>query len=423
MIDRSRLALFLAPRLWLGGAIGIALWLAWIISVVTGGGTYDRFGQLVCTDHLAFYSAARMIRDGRAGEIYDLPTIAYVQVELVGDRWHGKYEAYRNPPFYALLYSPTVRLPYLTSAFLWFGLSILTTVAAVVLILRRVELEAIGWAMCFPPTFFALTYGQNTPLSLLILAITYRMMAADRLLPAGMVAGLLVFKPTLLIGLAVWALFDFRRLGKCAIGVVMTVTVLVGGSYALIPEAWNGFRESLVSNASFDQMDWWKNLTPRAFWRVLVGANRLATVLWILTVLPVLPGAWFTVRRFRDHPQRVPILFALSIPLTLWLSPHALIYEWQLYLIPAMILATSLPSHRERWLLLFAGIFLLSLVGPPLTQVQLMGLPWALHLVVPIAGWIGYMAMKWAAEPALPLEAVSPSQQNGMSHRNGQSIP
>lgn len=423
MIDRSRLTLFLAPRLWLGWAIGIALWLAWMVSVVTGGGTYDRFGQLVCTDHLAFYSAARMIRDGRPGEIYELPAIAYVQVELVGERWHGKYEAYRNPPFYALLYAPTARLPYFTSAFLWFGISILTTVAAVVLILRRMDLEALGWAIGFPPTFFALTYGQNTPLSLLILAMTYRMLVADRLLLAGMVAGLLVFKPTLLIGLAVWALFDFRRLGKCALGVVITVAVLVGGSYALIPEAWNGFRESLASNASFDQMDWWKNLTPRAFWRILVGANPMATFMWIITLLLGLLGAWFAVRRFHDHPQRVPILFAMSIPLTLWLSPHALVYEWQLYLIPAMILITSLPLHRDRWLLLFAGMFVLSLAGPPLTQIQLKAWPGALHLVVPIAGWIGWTAMKWAAEPALPLEAVSPSPQNDVSHRNGQSFP
>lgn len=172
----DRAAEFLAPRLWLAWATGGILWLAWLCSVVLGGGQYDRFGQLVCTDHLAFYSAAVMIREGRAGEIYDNATLAERQIELVGESWRGKYEAYRNPPFYALLYVPTAGLPYVASAAIWAVISLACLVAGVHLLGPERPWRTTAWVFCFFPTFCAISYGQNTAMSFCVLALVYRLL-------------------------------------------------------------------------------------------------------------------------------------------------------------------------------------------------------------------------------------------------------
>jgi hypothetical protein len=390
---------FLRERFWLGGAVGGALWLAWLVSIVTGGGTYDRFGQLVCTDHLAFYSAARMIGDGQADAIYDLPSIALKQIDLVGERWRGKYEAYRNPPFYALLYRPTAYLPYVASAAIWTAISLLATFCCVRLLAE--ERHGVAFALClgFPPTFFAVAYGQNSPLSAVVLSATFIAMRRKRYFLAGCVAGLLSFKPTLLIGLAVWCLFDIRRLWPCAVGVVATVASLCGASWLIVPEAWAGFLHSLSSNAAFDQMDWWKNLTPRSFWRILLGPNVASQSLTIITLLHAVLTTWYVSRRWKDHPDRDAILFAMSIPLTLWLSPHALLYEWHLLIVSGLLLWRFVPSQRTAWSVAIAALFVLSLVGPPLTQFQLKWLPYAFHLVVPAFGMLTWWALR-RLEPA-----------------------
>ena len=391
----NRAADFLNERLWLGWAAGGALWLAWIVSLVLGGGQYDRFGQLVCTDHLAFYSAARMIRDGQSAEIYDNAAIQQKQIELVGERWNGKYEAYRNPPFYAQLYVPTANLPYVASAAIWSVISFVAIALGIVLLGAERPGRALLWTLSFYPTFCAISYGQNTPLSFLVFALAYRLMKSPvrgSYFFAGMIAGLLAFKPTLLIGLLVWSLFDIRRLWPCLVGAAVTISALSLGSYLVIPDAWTAFVASVKENAAFDQMDWWKHVTPRGFWRLLFGPHDAVGPLSITTA--VLGIGWFAVVWKRAKSELEPC-FGAVIALMLWATPHALIYEWLLLAIPAVLWWKSLPQARSRMVVAFTVIFVASLLGPPLTQFQLGQFGYAVHPCVLAFGWIGWESLKW----------------------------
>src|SRR5262245_42061440 len=100
----------LRSRLWIGVCVGVAVWLTWVGSLVLGaqkhGPWRDHEGSLICADHIAFYSAARLIREGRPEVIYDHQKIAEYQATLVSGDWWRTVIAYRNPPFYALLYLP-----------------------------------------------------------------------------------------------------------------------------------------------------------------------------------------------------------------------------------------------------------------------------------------------------------------------------
>lgn len=379
----------------LGWVLGGAVWLAWIVSIGLGGGHYDYFDQLVCTDHLAFYSAARMIRDGQSAEIYNHAAIQQKQIELVGARWSGKYEAYRNPPFYALLYMPTANSPYGTSAVIWSVVSFFAVAGGIVVLGTERPWRTLPWTMSFYPTFCAISYGQNSPLSFLILAMVYRLMTSSlrhSFFLAGMGAGFLAFKPTLLIGLFVWTLFDIRRLWPCLAGAAVTITALCFGSYIVAPEAWAAFVASLKSNTSFDQMDWWKHVTPRAFWRLLLGPNTLAEGLAAANML--LGMGWFAVVVNRVNGN-VTGLFGAAVALTLWASPHALIYECLLLVIPAILWWKEYPAARSRMQLAFAVLFTMTLLGPPLAQFQLKQFGFAMHPTVITFGWIGWESLKW----------------------------
>ena len=111
-------ASWLRERRWAGWAVGAFVWLFWLGSLAVGGWTHDAEGQLFGPDHIAFYSAARLIRDGRGADIYKPDVLGREQYEIAGGRLPGIF-GYRNPPFYARLYVPTTHLSYYASFVVW----------------------------------------------------------------------------------------------------------------------------------------------------------------------------------------------------------------------------------------------------------------------------------------------------------------
>jgi alpha-1,2-mannosyltransferase len=406
----------------LAAVAGVVVWAAWLVSLAPGGWRYDIAGLPVSVDHLAFYSPARMIRQGHEGAIYDhVQLLEYQRSLFPPGRW-DKFEAFRNPPFYALLYYPTAGLPYWASAWVWnvVGLACLLLGLHWLLSGDRGQetgdskdnplgcrppvprplapAKAAGWALTFMPVFAAVSYGQNSLLSFAVLCGTYRLLAAGRPFAAGLAAGLLWFKPPLLLGMVVWGLLDLRRLWPAALGVVVTGGVLTLGTYPLLPGAWEGFRQTLAENAGFAAFDWWKMHNPRSFWRLLLpGTGQLATALWLMSAGL---GLWGFVQVWRRRDD-LPALFGAAVLLTLWTSPHTMIYEWSLAVIPAVLWWNYLPRHRPAWRVLFAVGWVGLFVGTDLGRaqdwlVQRFGIapPVIVQVSVPLLGWAGWRAVR-----------------------------
>jgi hypothetical protein len=322
--------------------------------------------------------------------------VSEYQAGLFPGRW-AALEAFRNPPFYALLYLPTAGLSYPASAWIW------TAVSAVALGLGVRWLgggwAATGWALTGVPVFAAFNYGQNSLLSFAILAASYRLLSRDHRFAAGLVAGLLWFKPPLLLGLVIWGLLDLRKLWPAAVGVVVTGAVLTLGSYPLLPDAWRGFVGSLPANAAFNNFDQWKVHTPRAFWGMLLpGVAGWPTVLWVVTAAA---GVAAFVRVWRANRDDVPVLFGASTLLMLWVSPHALIYEWAVAVVPAVLWRHARPDLRGRWLVLFAAAWAVLFVSTDAGMVQnwvqkRLGVehPVIVQISIPVVGWVGWRAMR-----------------------------
>lgn len=397
---------WLRPKLWVGLVVGAVSWIVWLISLALGGWYKDSERQLIGADHLAFYHAAKLIRDGQQHRIYSYPELSAerYQQQLVGWGWGGEsnaFEAYRNPPFYALLYLPTTGLSYYGSFVVWtlIGFALL----AITVRLLRPERPAMAfvWALAFFPVFATVSFGQNTLISLAVFAGVYRLLSADRPFAAGLVAGLLWFKPQLLLGLFVWWALDLRRCWKCFLGVGATGALLAAVSWLVVPGASQAFVDTLRTNAGFSGFGMWNVVNPKAFFALLLpGAPYLHWPLAVVCAFVSFGVAWW-VKRKSGGP--VAVMFPVAVFLSLWASPHALIYEWTLLVAAAVVLWERLPGSRDVWLTLFALAWAALAATSALTITQIRyGFLVVVQAGVVVLGIVGWLA---AAELARPRNA------------------
>ena len=385
---------WLRDRLFFGAVIGAVAWVVWLGSLAVGGWYKDAEGTLLGADHLAFFHAACLIGEGRQGDIYNYLRLSEegYQKSLIGWDWHG-YEAYRNPPFYALLYLPTTGLSYYTSFLIWTAVSFALLALAIGLLKPQRPIRAFLWSLAFYPVFATISFGQNTLISLAIFAAVYRLLESDRRLAAGLVGGLLWFKPQLLVGLLIWWGLEPRRYLRSWIGLTMTGLALAALSALALPEASQAFLDSLRTNVRFSGEKMWNKHTPKAFFEMLIPGLP-SSVYWAIAVGVVAASVAVTWRVAKRTGAPVAVMFPIAVFLSLWASPHALIYEWALLVAAGIVLWERLPESRNVWLCLYAITWVVLAASTPLALVQekYLRLPGVVQISIPAMAFVGWRA-------------------------------
>ena len=399
----SGTAAWLLERLWFGYVIIGVAWVVWLGSLATGGWYKDAEGTLVGSDHLAFYSAARCVYEGREATMYDPAGLYDFQQSLIQGVSSGTMR-YRNPPFYALVYLPTAPLTFYQSFLVWTAINLGLLVLSVFLLKPARPWRVATWGVAFYPVFATISFGQNTMLSLAAFAGVYRLLSDDRKFAAGLVAGLLWFKPPLLIGLFVWWAFFPRRYFACWVGVGVMGLVLAAVSFGVLPDASRAFVDTLRGNIGHGGEGAWNKHTPRAFFEMLLPEPESVegrfpwqrAAVWALTLAVVAVSVGVAWRAARRSGAPVAVMFPVAVFLSLWASPHAMIYEWALVLAGAVVLWERLPASRDVWLCLFALAWAALAVSTTLTLVQIrhLKLPVAVQISIPVLGAVGWLAAK-----------------------------
>jgi alpha-1,2-mannosyltransferase len=372
------------PRL--GLIAGAVMWVVWGISSALGPGNLDLNGQVIGTDHSAFHTAAVLIAEGRGDVLFDYPDVPEFQdrqAELVGKP--DFLDAYRNPPFYALLYRPTAGLPYLASYAVWAVVGLILLAVGLGLVHGPGIGRPLVWALAFYPSFAVISFGQNTFLSFGVFALVYAATVRDRRFGAGLAAGLLLYKPQLLFGLGLWWLFDVRRYWAAILGVAVTGALLAGLSWLVVPAETAEWVRRLPDIARYDRFDFYNMHNPRGFGDLLTGNRQIGSVIGLIGLMLAAGWLWRFVRRHCD-PR---LAFAGAVFATLWGSPHTMTYEWALAVLPAVILWDLRPDRRAEWLPLFAVAWAVLFISTPLTKAQLGHLGVAVQLSVPVLAWVG----------------------------------
>jgi alpha-1,2-mannosyltransferase len=397
-VNRDRWAMFVRDRVVLAKVAAALLWLAWLISIAVSGFTKDFEEKPVGADHLAFYSAAKLIDEGRGLLIYDNDFQKGYQPTLV-DSPGPFLDAYRNPPFYALLYLPTSRLPYLASYWIWTAAALAMLWLGLGWLQSQNRTGAFLTALTFYPVFAVISFGQNSLLSFGLFCLTFRLMESRRLLLAGLAAGMLLYKPQLLSGLGLWWLFNARQYWKCLLGLALVGIFWAIVSVLFVPAETRLFLERLPEIAAYDAFMFWNMHNARAFGTLIAFDDK--SIGNIVGLVASLVGIACFVLFWRRHRENVPLMFGSAVFLTLWASPHTMIYEWSLAIIPAVLLWDRCADKRGEWLVLFAASWIAFFISTPiarglfqLTERGETHAGWAIQVSVPVVGWVGLRTMR-----------------------------
>jgi hypothetical protein len=93
-------------------------------------------------------------------------------------------------------------------------------------------------------------------------------------------------------------------------------------------------------------------------------------------------------------------MFPVAVFLSLWVSPHTLVYEWALLVPAAVVLWVRFPERRDVWVCLFVAAWLVLAVSTPLAKVQIDYLKWPsiVQIAVPVLGTVGALAFRELAK-------------------------
>jgi len=256
------------------------------------------------------------------------------------------------PPFYYLLAVPFALLPFRLAALLWL-LLMAAFFAATLFILRRAHPQnpaLLAWtlpaAIFFAPLVENFVSSQKATLLLLILTTTYFLLDKRKPFWAGVVFGLLAFKPqlTLVIALAMLC----KRQGWFVLGGLVTGSVLLGLSLAIGPEVCLQYLEVSRNMAEYINMSGFQHEKMHCwygFFKLLLAGSGLG-VIQAATVVATLVTIAVLARLLRGPLSFGQPEFALQysglVVATILLSPHLLTYDLSVLLLPLILLTIFL---------------------------------------------------------------------------------
>jgi alpha-1,2-mannosyltransferase len=214
--------------------------LASIYWVANSTGYLDPTGKPLGTDFLNQYAASKLVLDGTPELAYNIPRHAAVEAEIVGTTEIGYY-GWHYPPVALLIVAPFALVSYGAALAIW----MLLTLALNIYVVRKIA-DIPGLllpALAFPAVIINIGHGHNGFLSASLLGGALYLLARNKQLAAGVLIGLLVYKPQfgMLIPVALIAGAYWRTILAAAITVILFVAI---SWLALGAETWAGFEAS-----------------------------------------------------------------------------------------------------------------------------------------------------------------------------------
>jgi hypothetical protein len=270
-------------------------------------------------------------------------------------------------------------MPYPSALAAWFAFNVLCLAASVVLLCRMLrgdgtrEFNWKTWGLvpllivCSMPFLQAMACQQNTFLSLLILTGTATLWRARRALPAGLVAGLLFFKPQLGVLVAAALCLSVGR--RAVLGLFITGASLLLITVLTMPGALEDYLEKLPvlvpSARAGAAYAWERQITFHGFWRMLLQGREGGPAVLEVTVLGFAWAAALGVclgpallRAVRGlsadaSPDRLIAAAVAAMPL---MMPYYMDYDLLLLAVSAVLFAADVcrrgaPMHRlDKWI-------------------------------------------------------------------------
>ena len=320
-------------------------------------------------DWLAFYAAGKFLLDGRIHQIYDPQVIQAWQAPIIGDF----ITRFLYAPAYSILYIPLALLPLQIARYFWLLIGIGAGILTARFCTRWSGLNfpiSVLSLLAFAPFAYSLAVGQMSPITLLLFFLIAGLRKDNRggYLP-GVLAGMALYKPQLLIPLVIFWLF--RRRWRSLSGLAIMAVVIALVSLLVDP---NASLEFLRTSLEFF------NLSVAAS-ESGANASFFAISPWIgiLVAIGVLVVLVIVCRRGSNRYSHALLWLAPVL-----VTPYIVTYDLLLLFLPVTFLVPLLGKDR----LLQGGILLLyltSLLAVPLLTVR--PIVWVAFLLFVVCAW------------------------------------
>ena len=309
----------------------------------------------------------RLLLQGDLHRLYDLEyQRQFWQEWLPG----ADFNPYVSPPFMAAFYAPLAAMPYGLALTIWSAFTIALIVVALCLLWPLIpnlhqfgRRTILGHLFVAPPALYVLLGGQDSALSLCLLAGGLRLLLAGRSVAAGALLGLGVFKPQLIAVVPILLLAQrrWRALGAwtAVAGTLTAVSMAMVGwegvhDYAALPGS-DFYRQAVVEGKGWEMQS------------VVAMARIALPPVFDVAVTPLavaigLVAFWFLIRAgasVRLQPEALPWAFGVALLAVPLMSPHLFIYDCLVLAIPVLVLLNAgLQPRAVRSALLIAYLCL-----------------------------------------------------------------
>jgi hypothetical protein len=318
----------------------------WIVAIQTGP-------SKLSLDFIQFYAAGKLVG---TGHLYDARAITGIEA-----RYGAPSVPTARLPIVALAFKPLSALPFATARMVWFIVSVLAGIFALLLwpdLERAPMFIALAWSL---PACFTLFFGQDVLLWLLLFALGLYLLQCGRSYSAGIAFSLCICKFHLLIGLGVMLLA--RKEWKTIFTGILSTVILVMACFAIEGSTWPALYEVIIKSPGFSPAT---NCMPDVYG--LVARFPHGLVLEILASAVISSALWFACRR-----ASLTVAGALASAAGLLMAHHAYGYDC-LLLLPLCVIVRREVRFPE-WmrftalLLLSPALFSSSASGSILAQV------------------------------------------------------
>jgi hypothetical protein len=384
-------------------------------------GMIDGFGHIIGVDLLEGRTGGLMVLDHRGADLYDVTIEADYQKTALGHP--GSVPGmipFIWPPFVAFFYVPFALVPHGLAFVLWSGFSLACLAAALLVMRYEAPLTGAHWksifllGLSFYPTLEGLMAGNNSLITVAILALVYRALRSGKDMTAGLLLGLQFYRPQLALAplivlgakrrwaalggaavmAAVWVVLTEVYIGR---GVFLTWLALGPGLNRMIFEP--GMPYALLSSVS-------------ALFLLPLGPQHLAFCLaagavvsagLIALLLAFWRGPW------NPQDDRFALRFAALIVIAPLVGQYLLLHDLDVLILTAVLVSEYWLANgaRKGWgvvRLVFAAVWLACLIGPPIIT-RLAPLPLA-PLSVLLLGWAVAYTYRKAASASKPAWTV-----------------
>ncbi len=310
------------------------------------------------SDFLQEWSGGHIWRSKMRSQLYVAEHFQQVQhdASLLGFTWpETQFYPMVYPPFYYMLLSPLSSLPYQIATIIWMAAISIAILASVFLWTEFYPPAKRHWGKCllativFFPVLLSINTAHKSAFLLLILASSYLLLFHKRPGYAGLVFGLIAFKPHL--GLVIGFTMLFKRQWRFVAGCMTTVVFLIALSLLAGTELCADYFWQCISAGNYATNSGYRLAEAHhmlgALSLTLGTQSTLTTVAcFSLTAILLTLVAQSMAGTIETSSPRFALQFSILVFATVLASPHFYPYDLTILLLPMALVFSQAAQVR-----------------------------------------------------------------------------